>query len=463
MRIPPPPPAGSLAEAPELKRKLGLSTAIALGVGTTVGSGIFTSIGEVAGNAGTPLFLILSFLIGGLIMIPQNLLYTEYITAYPEDGLFIVYFREAKWPFLSFLSGWLTFWATDPTGIAISAIAVGNYLAYFTGFSTLTVRIVAVGLIILFTLLHMIKMEASAKWQSFITAVKILPFLILAICGLFFVHGGNFSSGPVAGSASGIGALLAGIVATTWSYDGMQTCGTMGGEIKNPKRNMPIALISTVLLVTLLYTLLSTAAAGLVPIEELAASDAPIATAFENISFIGGASGTIAAILAIIVVTGSLSSLIMFQARVEYKMARDGMWWKSWGKVHPKWETPYVSMIWQSAFAIVLVFAGSINDLLGYFTVINLLRNAMVFIAWFKLHKQPGHKPGFKMPGGAVMALLAVVPTGILLVTSFVASPGPSVIAAVVAVVTAVPFYVYFTKKNGVPQPRYNADTTPHE
>ncbi len=357
----------------------------------------------------------------------------------------------------------MTFWATDPTGIAISAIAVGNYLAYFTGFSTLTVRFVAVVLIVLFTALHMIKMEAGAKWQSFITAVKIVPFLVLAISGLFFVNGGNFSAPQVEGSQSGIMALLAGIVATTWSYDGMQTCGTMGGEIKNPKRNMPIALISTVLLVTLLYTLLSTAAAGLVPIQELAASDAPIATAFEQLPFIGNASGTVAAILAIIVVTGSLSSLIMFQARVEYKMARDGMWWKSWGKVHPKWETPYVSMIWQSAFAIVLVFAGSLNDLLGYFTVINLLRNAMVFIAWFKLHKQPGHKPGFKMPGGAVMALLAIVPTCILLVTSFISSPGGSVIAAVVAVVTAIPFYKYFTKKNGVPQPKYNADTVVHE
>ena len=438
--------ATPLTEAPELKRKLGLSAAIALGVGTTVGSGIFSSIGEVAANAGTPILLILSFLIGGLIMIPQNLLYTEYITAYPEDGLFIVYFREAGWPFLSFLSGWLTFWATDPTGIAISAIAVGNYLAYFTGFSTLTVRFVAVVLIVLFTALHMIKMEAGAKWQSFITAVKIVPFLVLAISGLFFVNGGTFSAPQVEGSQSGIMALLAGIVSTTWSYDGMQTCGTMGGEIKNPKRNMPIALISTVLLVTLLYTLLSTAAAGLVPIQELAASDAPIATAFEQLPFIGNASGTVAAILAIIVVTG-----------------RDGMWWKSWGKVHPKWETPYVSMIWQSAFAIVLVFAGSLNDLLGYFTVINLLRNAMVFIAWFKLHKQPGHKPGFKMPGGAVMALLAVVPTCILLVTSFISSPGGSVIAAVVAVVTAIPFYKYFTKKNGVPQPKYNADTVVHE
>ena len=90
----------------ELGRRLGLMSAIALGVGTTVGSGIFTSVGGVAGTAGVPILTILAFLIGGLIMIPQNLCYTELISAYPEDGIFIVYFREAGWDFLSFFGGW---------------------------------------------------------------------------------------------------------------------------------------------------------------------------------------------------------------------------------------------------------------------------------------------------------------------------------------------------------------------
>ena len=86
----------------ELTRKLGMMAALVLGVGTTVGSGIFTSVGVVAGTAGTPIMTILAFLIGGIIMIPQNLCYTELMTAYPEDGLFVVYFREAGWNFLSF-------------------------------------------------------------------------------------------------------------------------------------------------------------------------------------------------------------------------------------------------------------------------------------------------------------------------------------------------------------------------
>lgn len=432
----------------ELGRRLGLMSAIVLGVGTTVGSGIFTSVGAVVSTAGTATMTILAFLIGGLIMIPQNLCYTELMTAYPEDGLFTVYFREAGWNYLSFFSGWSCFWATDPVGIAIMSLTVANYLSYFTHWSQGVVRGFAILMIAGFTLLHMIKMEAGAKFQNIITSVKIVPFIILVIVGLFCVSGANYSAPAVESASPGLMALLLGIAATTWSYDGMQTCGTMAGEIKNPHRNLPIALISTVILVTLLYTGLSAACTGLCDVSILATSDAPVATAFEYIPFIGKSSGTIAAVLAVIVVTGSLSSLIMFQARMEYKCAKEGFWWKSWGKVHPVWKTPYVSMLWQSAFAIVLVFASSLQNLLGYFTLICLIRNALCFCTWFKVRKKSNYHPTWKMPFGHVMAVLAIAPTSILVVTTFIDAPLFSTIAAVVLLGSAVPFYFYFKKQN---------------
>lgn len=441
-------PEPSVGGEKGLARKLGLMTALALGVGTTVGSGIFTSVGAVAGTAGTAVMTVLAFLIGGLLMIPQNLCYTELMTAYPEDGLFVVYFREAGWKFLSFFGSWSCFWATDPVGIAIMAIAVGNYLAYFTGWTSITVRLVSVGLIVIFTLLHMIKMDAGAKFQNVITSFKIIPFIVLVIVGLFCVKGGNYSVPMVEGANTGIMALILGIAATTWSYDGMQTCGTMAGEIKNPHRNLPIALIGTVILCTLLYTGLTAAAVGLCDVSTLAASEAPIATAFEAVPFIGKSAGKIAAVLAILVVTGSLSSLIMFQARVEYKAATEGYWWKSWGKIHATWDTPYVSMLWQSGVAIIFVFFSTIQALLGYFTLICLIRNALCFCTWFKVRKKANYHPTWKMPGGPFMAILAIVPTAILVVTTFLDDPTSGIIASVAAIGSAIPFYFYFKKAN---------------
>lgn len=446
------PAAQGQAQSGQLERHLGLTTAIALGVGTTIGSGIFTSVGGVAGAAGTPILTILAFLIGGIIMIPQNLIYCEYSTAYTEDGGQVVYFREAGWHFLSMFFAWSCFWTTDPVGIATMTLTVANYMAYFTGWDSFTVHIVGCILIVFFTWLHMCHKKAGAKWQDFITAAKFAPFLLLVIVGLFFINGGNFghevSADAATVAASPILALISGIAATTWSYDGMQTSVSMGGEIKNPEKNMPIALISTVIVVTLLYTGLATAAVGLVDINSLAGSDAPVAEAFAAIPAIGHHAGTVAAILAVIVVIGSLSSLIMFQARMEMKAAEEGFWWRSWAKIDPKYNTPVVSMLWQSGFALVLVWFSSIQQLLGLFTLICLLRNALLFCAWFKLRKMPSYKPTWKAPGGSIMAILAIVPSLILMVSTFFDAPGESVIAGVIAVASAVPFYFHWKKVN---------------
>lgn len=440
-----------------MARHLGLSTAIALGVGTTVGSGIFTSVGEVAGTTGTPWLTILAFVLGGLIMIPQNLVYAEYASAYTEDGGQFVYFREAGWPFAAMFFIWSCWWATDPVGIATMTLTVANNIAYFTGWGPMTVRIVGCALIIFFTWLHMCHKRVGARWQDFITAFKIIPFLLLAFVGLFFMKRANFGV-EIAGSAGAAGnivaALIAGVAATTWSYDGMQTCVTMGGEIKDPKKNMPIALIGTVGVCTFLYVMLVTAAVGMTDINILATADAPIATAFEAI--MGKTSGTVAALLAIVVVTGSLSSLIMFQARGQMKAAQEGYWWRSWGKIDPRYDSPVVSMLWQSGFALILVWLTTIQDLLGIFTFICLVRNALLFVAWFPLQKKANYKPTFKAPGGALMAILAIVPSAILAwgeLGGIVSGEVPlfswnPISAGILVIASALPFYLYFKKAN---------------
>lgn len=296
----------------ELKRKLGLGTAIALGVGTTIGSGIFSSVGEVAGAAGSGVMVILSFLIGGLIMIPPEPSLHRVFHGNPGGRTFRSLFKESRLA-LHVVSVRMAFLLGDRPHRHrhLLALQLPTTWRSFTGFSQIVVRMVAVAIIILFTALHMIKMEAGAKWQNFITMFKVLPFMILIGMGLFYMRGDTMMTPAAVGAPTGIAALLAGISATTWSYDGMQSACVMGGEIKNPKRNMPIALISTVIVITLLYTALSTAAVGLLPAADLAASDAPIAAAAANIPMIGQSAGIIAAVLAIIIVTGSVSSLII--------------------------------------------------------------------------------------------------------------------------------------------------------
>ena len=121
----------TIHEQGKLKRKLGLGAALAVAVGTTVGSGIFSSLAEVAGASGSALMMIASFVIGGLIMIPQNLLYAELASAYPEDGGQYTWLKEAGWRPVAFLNGWLAFWATDPSTCSVMSLAIASYLAFF--------------------------------------------------------------------------------------------------------------------------------------------------------------------------------------------------------------------------------------------------------------------------------------------------------------------------------------------
>ena len=172
----------TIHEQGKLKRKLGLGAALAVAVGTTIGSGIFSSLAEVAGASGSALMMIVSFVIGGLIMIPQNLLYAELASAYPEDGGQYTWLKEAGWRPVAFLNGWLAFWATDPSTCSVMSLAIASYLAFFIPALTgIGIKVVAILLIIGFTTLHYRSVEAGARFQAFITSLKLLPFFLLAM------------------------------------------------------------------------------------------------------------------------------------------------------------------------------------------------------------------------------------------------------------------------------------------
>ena len=402
----------------ELARKLGLGAVIALGVGTTVGSGIFSSLSEVANAAGSSLFLVLAFIIGGLLQIPSNFVYSELASAYP-----------------------------------IMALAIVNYLAFFVPIHGLVLKLVAVVFVLVFMGVHIRSVEGGGKFQTIITALKILPFALVIGIGLFNLQGDILlSSAPLKGYATGgIAALIAGVATTTWSYDGMGAACYMSGEIKNPKKNMPLGLILTAVIVLALYAGLTFVASGILSIDEMATSDAPIALLASKLPGIGQYAGTIVAIMAIIVVIGSLSSCIMFQPRIEYAMAKDNLFFKSFAKVHPKYETPYFSIIVQCAVAIVLIFASNLSALLGYFTMVALLKNVLTFGTIFVLRKkgkEHGYDPSYKCPGGPIMPLIAIIMTGTLIWGQLTYAPMQSLICAFVAVATGLPVFYYWDRKN---------------
>lgn len=435
----------------DLTRKLGFWPVLAIAIGTTVGSGIFASVGGVAGAAGSPLITILSFVIGGLIIIPQMCVYAELSTAYPVNGADYIYLKNAGSRPLAFLTGWATFWANDPPSLSIMALAIISYLNFLVPIDPLVGKFIAAGLILVFMSLHLRSVEGGGKFQTIITAAKILPFVIVIGVGIFYLKGDYMTQAPVSPetSSSGLMALLAGISATSWSYTGMSSITYMTGEIKNPGKTMPRALIGSCLFVLVLYTLLAIVITGLLPFDQLVASEAPISDALAAIPGFGGIAGVFVAISGIIVIIGSLSSCIMYQPRLEYAMAKDNLFFKWFAHVHPKYETPDYSIIAQCALGILLVFVSNLTDLLGYFTLVLCFKNTLTFSSILWCRKREDYNPLWRTPAFGLMTFLAISSSLILVGSTFVWAPWQGLICAVIVIVTGLPAYYFWNKKHG--------------
>ncbi|MMZ44797.1 Serine/threonine exchanger SteT [compost metagenome] len=431
-----------------LTRKLGFWSALAIAVGTTIGSGIFVSSGDVAKAAGMPSISILAWIIGGVIAIPQVMVLAELATAYPQNGSGYVYLNKAGWRPLAFLYGWATFWALDPPSISIMALAIVAYLAsFFPFFVGIAGKLLGVAIILIITSIHYRSVKAGGSFQVIITAIKIIPFLIVIVLGLMYMNFDNFAYTPAAGATSS--SLIGGVSATTWAYTGMAAICFMAGEFKNPGKVLPRALISSVLIVLGLYTLLAVCVTGLMPFDKLMGSSSAVSDAVKYIPGLSGMASSFVAVTAIIVILGSLSSCIMFQPRLEYAMAKDGLFFQRFAKVHPKFETPSFSIIAQVTLACILVFFSNLTELLGYFTLIQLVINILDFAAVYKCRKREDYNPIYRMPMWRVTTILAILGAGWLAWGTFTWAPVQGMIAAAIVIATGLPVYYYWEKKYG--------------
>ncbi|CAH0296680.1 MULTISPECIES: amino acid permease [Bacillaceae] len=431
-----------------LTRKLGFWSALAIAVGTTIGSGIFVSSGDVARAAGTPSISILAWIIGGVIAIPQVMVLAELSTAYPQNGSGYVYLNKAGWRPMAFLYGWATFWALDPPSISIMALAIVSYLAtFFPFFSGVAGKLLGIAIILLITSIHYRSVKEGGLFQVIITAIKIIPFLIVIVLGIMYMNPENFAYTPAPGAQKS--SLIGGVSATTWAYTGMAAICFMAGEFKNPGKILPRALISSVFIVLALYTLLAICVIGLMPFEELINSNAAVSEAVKYIPGLSDIASSFVAITAIIVILGSLSSCIMFQPRLEYAMAKDGLFFQRFAKVHPKYETPSFSIIVQVTYACILVCFSNLTVLLGYFTLIQLVINIMDFAAVYKCRKRDDYNPIYRMPMWRLTTVLAILGASWLAWGTFTWAPIQGVIAALIVIATGLPVYYYWERKYG--------------
>jgi amino acid transporter len=352
--------------ADTLPRRFGLATATTMVIGAIIGSGIFRVPASIAAQAGTPALTALLWVIGGIVTLCLALSLAELSTMFPRAGGTYVYVREAYGPLAAFLYGWV-FLFIGPAAWAALALIVAEYFGRLFAVGAVMQRALAVALIAIVTLSNYYSAQLSAAVQNLATAAKVAA--ILSLVGAIFL----LASPPAAilqdaqGAPATVAQLAVALVSVLFAYEGAAAFCAMAGEIRDPARVLPRALILGVGAVVLLYLILNAAYLYALPFEVLAKS--PLVAADAMSAVLGNAGMTLAAVLVMVSSFGCLAALAMSDPRVFCAMAQDGLFFARVGAVHERYATPHVAVLVFGAIAAAYATVRSFEELSATFVL----------------------------------------------------------------------------------------------
>jgi APA family basic amino acid/polyamine antiporter len=443
----------SMIQTDQLKRRISLTTATSIVVANMIGTGILTTSGIMAANLPGPGWVLLCWLFGGLIAICGALCYAELATRMPEEGGEYVYLKKLYHPILGFLTGWTSFFVGFSAPIAASSFSFAEYI--FAGFNIESAtgtglpiifykKMVAALIILTFTFIHYLGVKLGSRVQNILTALKIVIVLGLASIGLI-IGSGNWSNitFQTNDSFNGI-AIGTAMMLVMFSYSGWNASAYIAGELKNPRKTLPISLIIGTLIVVILYLAINLFIFQAVPYSALKNVIAVVELA--SVKAFGDWMGNGLSLLVSIALLSSTSAFILIGPRVYFAMAQDRLFFPFAAKVHPRYRVPGKSILIQGVIAIMMVVIGSFEQLLIYIGfalgIFPWLAIAGLFIA---RKKQIGEVSSAKVWGYPVIPIFYLLASLILMTVAYINRPMEST-AAVITVLLGIPCYFLWVK-----------------
>ena len=446
-----------------LERKLGLFPVTNIVVANIIGAGIFTTTGYLMDFLGNPMLMLSLWLVGGVVALCGALAFGELGAAFPEAGGEYTFISKLFHPMLGFLSGWLSLIVGFSAPIAASAIGFSRYFIWaFPDFQTwflfdrimspeMFSRLLAIIIILTFSLLHARGMILGAKVQNWLTTLKVILVAGLIVAG-FTLGQGDFSHLKVSSqggqaldfSFSGWKSIGLSLMFIMFAYSGWNSATYIGSEIKNPRKVIPRSLLISVGIVTFLYLLLNLFFVYAIPPEKMA-GEPEIGGVAANLAF-GDFAGTIISLLISFALFSSLSAFIILGPRVYYSMARDGYFFKWVSAVHPRFKVPQNALMLQSAIAIILVLSGTFEQILAYMGFSLGIFPILAVLGVFKLRMTGLSK--LKLPGYPVAHIFFILVSIAILVLAYFERPWESTIAILTAL-SGIPVFYWFKRKKG--------------
>ncbi|HSK64241.1 MAG TPA: amino acid permease [Pyrinomonadaceae bacterium] len=435
---------------PTLARRLGLFDATMIVMGGIIGSGIFMNPQVVAMEVHTPFLILAAWTIGGLFALAAAFIWAELAAMRPDVGGQYAYLREAFHPAVAFLYGWVLLLVIQTGGMAAVAVTFSRYFVELTklslGYSQLAALVLGV-----LTIINCLGVRAGSTLQSVLMVLKILAITALVVCGLLFGYRVNESSEWLDSPPSFdlLTAFGAALVPVIFAYGGWQTSTFVAGEIKEPHRNLPRGLILGVTGVVVLYLAANVVYLVALGTHALAASDAPASDVMRHALGDFGARA-IAAGIAISTV-GFLSQSMLTAPRVYFAMARDGLFFKSVGKVHPRTRAPIVAIALQGLLAIVIAFLGTYEHILNYVVSVDVIFFGLTACCIFVFRRRRSQQPaeGVRVPGHPVTTILFIAICWAVAVNTVYHAPRNTLVGMAILLAGLPAYWFWRTRRTG--------------
>lgn len=403
--------AGSPEHAPgDLKRQLGTLDVASIQAGNILGSGIFVAPAAVAlaapGPAGTLLWLA-----GGLIAGCGAVVYAECGTRLPRSGGFYACYREAFGEAVAFVGGWAALLITYPASIAAIALIFEEYLdEVFPGITPAPGLAASAALLVVMAI-NMAGVRRAAWTTRVFTALKVSALGLVCVAALAF---GANAGGKAAGegdpgtAAAGYAALLGAMVMVLWTYDGWSDINMVAGEVRDPARTLGHAVLLGMGVLIAVYVAVQAAVGALLPPAEAASSESVLTDAV--VRGLGAGSGRLVALLVVLATFGSVHGIILAASRLGYAMARDGVFFRWFGAVHPTLGTPARAVGFLGLASVVYVFVATFRNLLAFFSFTVWIFYALTAAGLLILRRRRiGDLTGWLLPGAAAAPWLLIL------------------------------------------------------
>lgn len=470
MSAPPVPartPSQDYSAAPSLIRGLSLLDSVLLLVSGVIGSSIFLTAKDIAGPLPQPMLFLLVWVLGAVVSLFACFAFAELGAMFPDSGGQYIYLRETYGDLVAFLYGWMLFSVANGGSIAALAVASAAYagkifpvvaqehtIFIVLGMAFTRAHVLALVLIAILTWINVVGLRWGALLNNLSTWTKFIAMSAFVVLG-FVVGKGSWShfSSPGAGLGLAltpsqlISAMGVGLIAVFWAYDGWVYVTWVSGEVKNPKRNVPLAMVLGVLAVGVIYIAMNMTYVYALPLPEIAQHET-IAHAAAVTLFSPATAVWLSAMVAISCFSAA-ASCTLSGARVYLAMAQDGVFFQRMAKVHPRWRTPAFSLIGQGIWAGLLTLSGRYDQLYTYVIYGMVLSYTLTVIGLFVLRRTRPEVPRpYRCTGYPWLPALYVLIGAAWTLNTIVTRPKEA-LAGTLIVLLGVPGYLYWKRASG--------------